>query len=305
MCKLAVCGALALALASALSPSVYAAALSDTPPSFRDELRSGGFGPELVVVPPGRFRMGCDRGEPGCTRERYPPRDVVIAAPFAMSKYEITFDDYDRLLHTKRRRHDEAHDQGWSRGRRPVINITWDEAVAYAAWLSAQTGRRYRLPSEAEWEYAARAGTTTKWPWGDAFQRGRANCADCGDAWDGERTAPVGSFPANAWGLHDMHGNVTEMLLDCLHVGYGDAPTDGSPQTVPGSGRVRTLGRLGKRGADGQCVYRVARGASWNAHYRWSMSSKRFMVTRGHYGAVFGIRVVRELGEGGVVRDDD
>ena len=147
---------------------------------------------------PGRFRMGCDRGEAGCTRERYPQRDVVIAAPFAMSKYEITFDDYDRLLHTKRRRHGEAHDQGWGRGRRPVINITWDEAVAYAAWLSAQTGRRYRLPSEAEWEYAARAGTTTKWPWGDAFQRDRANCADCGGAWDGERSAPVGSFPANA-----------------------------------------------------------------------------------------------------------
>ena len=185
-------GAFVLAgLALAASFSAHAAAFSDIPPSFRDDLRSGGLGPEMVVVPAGRFRMGCDRGEAGCTRERYPPREVVFAAPFAMSKYEITFDDYDRLLRTKRRRHGEAHDQGWGRGRRPVINVTWGEAVAYAAWLSAQTGMRYRLPSEAEWEYAARAGTTTEWPWGDMFQRGRANCANCGGSWQGKRTAPV------------------------------------------------------------------------------------------------------------------
>ena len=282
------------------APSAHATAASAATPSFRDELRSGGFGPELVVVPAGRFRMGCDRGEPGCTRERYPPREVVFAAPFAMSKHEITFDDYDRLLSAKRRRHGEAHDQGWGRGRRPVINVSWDEGVAYAAWLSAQTGRRYRLPSEAEWEYAARAGTTTKWPWGDAFQRGRANCAGCGGAWGGERTTPAGSFPPNPWGLHDMHGNVTEMLLDCFHIGYGDAPTDGSPQTAPGRGRMRNLGRIGKKGADGQCVYRVARGASWNADYPSSTSSTRFLAIRGQYGALHGIRIVRELGGGGM-----
>ena len=298
---LAARGAFVLAgLAHAPSPSADAATLLDTPRSFQDELRGGGLAPEMVVIPAGRFRMGCDRGEAGCTRERYPPREVVFAAQFAMSKHEITFDDYDRFLRTKPKRHGEADDQGWGRGRRPVINVTWDEAVAYAAWLSAQTGRQYRLPSEAEWEYAARAGTATKWPWGDRFQRGRANCADCGGRWQGMRTAPVGSFPPNAWGLHDMHGNVTEMLLDCLHKGYDDATTDGSAQTVPGAGRVRVLGRLGKTDADGECIHRVARGASWNGRYQSTVSSRRYAITRGHYGALYGIRVVRELGEGGM-----
>ena len=291
-------------LAIAALPSGGAVGKPDTPPSFRDELRGGGFAPEMVVIPAGRFRMGCDRGEPACTRERHPRREVVFAAPFAMSKHEITFDDYDRFLPTKRRRHGEADDHHWGRGRRPVINVTWDEAAAYAAWLSAQTGGRYRLPSEAEWEYAARAGTTTEWPWGDAFQPDRANCADCGGSWQGKRTAPVGSFPPNAWGLHDMHGNVTEMLLDCLHIGYDAAPTDGSAQTVPGSGRARVLGRLGKRGADGECVFRVARGASWNGRYAATVSSARYAVARGHYGALYGIRVVRESGEGGMDADD-
>ena len=300
-------GRIAFALAGlviAVAPSAHATAASGAPPSFRDELRSGGFGPELVVVPAGRFRMGCDRAEPDCTLERFPPREVVFAAPFAMSKHEITFDDYDRRLRAKRRRHGEAHDQGWGRGRRPVINVTWDEAVAYAAWLSAQTGRRYRLPSEAEWEYAARAGTTTKWPWGDTFQWGRANCARCGGAWEGDRTAPVGSFPPNPWGLHDMHGNVSEMLLDCLHIGYYDAPTDGAPQTAPGRGHVRNLGRIGKKGADGQCVYRMARGGSWNADYTSSTSSTRNVVIRREHGPLYGIRVVRELGEAGMAADD-
>lgn len=251
----------------------------------------------MIVIPAGRFRMGCDVGEPGCTGERYPPREVVFAAPFAMSKHEVTFDDYDRFLRTKHRRDGEAHDQGWGRGRRPVINVTWDEAVAYAAWLSAQTGARYRLPSETEWEYAARAGATTAWPWGDVFQRDRANCADCGGPWQGKRTAPVGSFPPNAWGLHDMHGNVAEMLLDCVHLGYEDTPTDGSPRTTPGSGRLRGLGRVGKRDADGACAFRSARGTAWN----WppTASSKRNLIIRGHYGALFGIRVARELRDNG------
>ena len=300
----AVRGAFALAgLVLAASPSAHAAAFSDTAPSFRDELRSGGLGPEMVVIPAGTFRMGCDRGEDGCTRERYPPREVVFAARFAMSKYEITFNDYDRFLRTKRRRHYEADDQGWGRGRRPVINVTWGEAVAYAAWLSAQTGRRYRLPSEAEWEYAARAGTTTKWPWGDEVQEDRANCANCGGRWQGERTAPVGSFPPNAWGLHDMHGNVSEILLDCLHLGYDDAPTDGSAQLVRGSGRLRGVGGVGKKHADGTCAFRIARGGSWA--YKSIGSTGRNVIIRGHYGALYGIRVVRELDEGGMAPDGD
>lgn len=291
--------AFALAGLALAPPPGHAGSLTNRPSSFRDELRSGGVGPTMVVIPAGRFRMGCDRGEAGCTGERYPPREVVFAVPFAMSKHEVTFDDYDRLFRTKTGRHGEAHDQGWGRGRRPVINVTWGEAVAYAAWLSAQTGARYRLPSEAEWEYAARAGTTTEWPWGNVFQRGRANCADCGGPWQGKSTAPVGSLPPNAWGLHDMHGNVAEMLLDCLHLGYENAPTDGSSLTAPGSGWLKGVGRVGKKGADGTCIYRVARGGNWNAPYTTIRSSTRYLITRGHYGALFGIRVVRDLGESG------
>ena len=193
----------------------------DTPQeTFRDVLRSGDRGPEMVVIPPGRFRMGCDRGtHPVCGRSERPAREVYIASSFAMSKHEVTFDDYDRYLKAKGGgRNDEAHDHGWGRGRRPVIHVTRTDVRAYAAWLSAQTGARYRLPSEAEWEYAARAGTETNWPWGDEFLLGRANCRECGSRWDGERTAPVGSFPPNLWGLHDMIGNVYEMLLDCAHL---------------------------------------------------------------------------------------
>ena len=275
-----------LSLAALASLSVEA--VPNGQRTFRDGLRSGDRGPEMVVIPAGRFRMGCDRGEPGCGLERMPSRVVVFAVPFAMSKYEITFDDYDRYLSAKGGgRAGEAHDQGWGRGRRPVINVTWKQAVAYAEWLSAQTGARYRLPSEAEWEYAARAGTTTEWPWGDELVPGRANCANCGSRWDGERTAPVGSFPPNRWGLHDMQGNVHEMLLDCVRYTYKKAPTDGSAQTKPGW--------LGERDEHGNCAMHVARGGCWDYPSRWTRSSARGYIERKTYGVWWGIRLVREL----------
>ena len=300
--QLAACAAFVFAgLVFAAPPSGGAAALPDAPLAFRDELRSGGFGPEMVVIPAGRFRMGCDRGEAGCPLGLYPSRKVVFATPFAMSKHEVTFDDYDRFLRvrpTKARRHDEADDQGWGRGRRPVINVTWNEAVAYAAWLSAQTGERYRLPSEAEWEYAARAGTTTKWPWGDKCEPGWGNYADCGAPWQNDRTAPVGTFPPNAWGLHDMQGNVNEMLFDCFSIGYRDAPTDGSARTVPGTGRVKGYGRMSRKNEDGECVFHSARGGSW-AYPPSPPSLRRGFIPHGYYGSLHGIRVARDLGDGG------
>ena len=270
----------------ALAP-LGAEAVPDGHRAFRDDLRSGGHGPEMVVIPAGRFRMGCDRGEPGCTRDRAPSRVVVFAAPFAMSKHEITFDDYDRYLSAKGGAGDgEAHDHGWGRGRRPVINVTWKQAVAYADWLTAQTGGRYRLPSEAEWEYAARAGTTTSWPWGDEPAPGRANCRDCGSRWGGERTAPAGSFPPNPWGLHDMQGNVYEMLLDCMRFTYKDAPTDGSaPET---DWHSETDWR-------GNCKMYAARGGGWGSTSSYLRSSTRGYIERRTYGVWWGIRLVREL----------
>ena len=119
-------------------------------------------------------------------------------------------------------------DEGWGRGRRPVINVSWDDATAYANWLSKKTGKPYRLLSGAEYEYATRAGTQTAYPWGDAVGTNNANCHSCGSQWDARQTAPVGSFPPNGFGLYDMVGNVREWTEDCYHDTYSDAPKDGS-----------------------------------------------------------------------------
>ena len=258
---------------------------------FRDALRSGGQGPEMVVIPPGRFRMGCDRGDrPRCYRHIRPAREVRFRAPFAMSQYEVTFEDYDRFLKAKGgARHDEALDRGWGRGRRPVIYVTRAYALEYAAWLSAETGARYRLPSEAEWEYAARAGTATRWPWGDEHMAGRANCSSCGSRWDGERTAPAGSFPANAWGLHDMTGNVYEMLLDCWHRDYKNLPADGTARTGPA--------RESEPDENGGCQRHATRGGAWLTTLHSTRSSYRVSVRTDQFGAFFGIRLVRELAD--------
>ena len=116
----------------------------------------------------------------------------------------------------------------WPYQQIQLINVSWYDAAAYAAWLSSQTGDRYRLPSEAEWEYAARAGTETVYSWGNDIGDNRANCDGCPSQWDEFKTAPVGSFAANAWGVHDMHGNVWEWVRDCWNRGYEGAPADGT-----------------------------------------------------------------------------
>ena len=175
-----------------------------------------------------------------------PQHTVAIAKPFAVSKFEVTFDEWDACVYgdcTPR-----VNDNGWGRGRRPVINVTWDDAHRYAAWLSKMTGKPYRLLSDAEWEYAARAGSNKRYSWGEEIGKGNANCNVCGSEWDNMQTAPVGSFAANQFGLHDMHGNVWEWVEDCLHRSYEGAPTDGLAWS-----------------AGGECPRRVIRGGSW--HY--------------------------------------
>ena len=178
---------------------------------FRDALKSGGEGPQMVVLPTGSFQMGSPATETGRWNNEGPVRTVTISRRIAMGRYEVTFADYDRFAEAKffTRRPD---DEGWGRGRRPVINVSQKDAKAYAAWLSAQTGKTYRLPSESEWEYAARAGTRTLYSWGDEIGVNRANCRGCGSEWDDEQTAPVGRFTANAFGLYDLHGNVWEWV---------------------------------------------------------------------------------------------
>ena len=207
--------------------------------------------PEMVVVPAGTFRMGCVSGQ-DCFDNELPVHEVRVPS-FALGRYEVLFEEYGRFVTATGR--EGPRDEGWGRGGRPVINVSWDDATAYAEWLSAETGQWYRLLSEAEWEYAARAGTTTAYSWGNDLGQNRANCIGCGSRWDNEQTAPTGSFAANAWGLYDVHGNVWELVEDCWQDSYARAPADGSAWT---------------RGGD--CGRRVLRGGSWFT-YPWDLRS--------------------------------
>jgi len=205
--------------------------------------------PEMVVVPAGEFTMGSPPNEKGRHNSEGPregpQHTVVVAKAFAVSKYELTFDDWDACV-AYGGCDPRVSDSGYGRGRQPVINVTWDDAKRYVAWLSRMTGKPYRLLSEAEWEYAARAGTQTAYSWGDEIGKNNANCNGCGSQWDKRQPAPVGSFTPNAFGLYDLHGNVWEWVEDCVHRDYNGAPKDGSAWT-----------------ADGDCSRRVFRGGSW------------------------------------------
>ena len=201
--------------------------------------------PEMVVVPPGEFWMGSRDGE-GSTSE-YPRHKVRIDRPFAVGKFEITWDDWQACVDTRGCDGRPTGDFDLGKGRRPVINVSWDQAKAYVAWLSRMTGKPYRLLSEAEWEYAARGVTSADaphppYPWGDNASHEYANYGMdqcCGGKIEGRDewlyTAPVGQFPANAFGLHDMHGNVWEWVEDPWHDNYrGSPPTNGSAWTEGG-----------------------------------------------------------------------
>ena len=229
--------------------------------------------PEMVVVPAGTFRMGCVSGQ-DCFNDELPVHEVRVPS-FALGRYEVLFEEYDRFVAATGR--ESPRDEGWGRGGRPVINVSWEDATAYAEWLSAETGQWYRLPSEAEWEYAARAGTTTAYSWGNDIGQNRANCFGCGSRWDRE-TAPTGSFAANAWDLHDMRGNVWEWVEDCWHNSYARAPPDGSAWT---------------RGGD--CGRRVLRGGSWLDDPWFLRSANRSGVDIGARNDHVGFRLARTL----------
>ena len=252
---------------------------------FRDTLRSGGQGPAMVVLPTGCFHMGDLDGD-GRDHE-WPARTVTISRPIAMGKYPVTFGEYDRFVDDRSsgslqtlsgNKPERPDDCGWGRGDRPVIHVSWEDARAYAAWLGEQTGQRYRLPSEAEWEYAARAGTETRYSWGEEIGRNRANCDGCGSEWDGRQTAPVGRFEPNAFGLYDLHGNVDEWVEDCWHDNYEGAPSDGSAWTSGGDGDLR-----------------VVRGGSWYFYPRNLRAASRYRNRPSHRDNSYGFRLVRDL----------
>jgi formylglycine-generating enzyme required for sulfatase activity len=193
--------------------------------------RDAPFAPELVVVPAGEFMMGSRDDEEGGDEHERPRHRVTIARSFAIGRYPVTFEEYVRFCVAKQRK--KPDDQGWGRKRRPVINVSWDDAQAYIAWLSQKTGKVYRLPSEAEWEYACRAGTTTRYSFGDVITPENANYADSGLG----RTSEVGASPANGWGLQDTHGNAWEWVDDDWHENYRGAPNDGSAWKDAKAGR--------------------------------------------------------------------
>jgi formylglycine-generating enzyme required for sulfatase activity len=202
--------------------------------------------PDMVVVPAGSFAMGSPATDAARKPNEVPQHTVAFANAFAVSKFEVTFADWDACA-AHGTCNPQVSDGGFGRRQQPVVNVTWRDAARYVAWLSAITGKPYRLLTEAEYEYAARAGTTTVYPWGDTIGTGNTNCAGCGTQWDGKQPAPVGSFSANTFGLFDMIGNVWEWVADCAHTDYSGAPLDGSAWLDSGG-----------------CTSHVARGGSWN-----------------------------------------
>ena len=232
--------------------------------------RDGDDCPEMVVIPAGEFMMGSPDSEEGRSRDEGPQHKVTVARPFALGRYALTVAEFGRFVAANgyKTEAEQNPSEGirvwdgskwvWSNGKswrdpgfaqaenHPVVGVSWNDVVAYVKWLSEKTGEPYRLPSEAEWEYAARAGTTTRYPWGDDPGKNRANFFNSGSQWSGKQTAPVASFEPNAFGLYDMIGNVWEWLQDCWNDSYKGAPTEGSAWE------------------SGNCGLRVVRGGSWN-----------------------------------------
>jgi formylglycine-generating enzyme required for sulfatase activity len=234
--------------------------------------------PEMVVVPAGSFTMG------GPNNAEQPQHTVTFARPFAVSKYEVTFADWDACVQGGGCKGYRPNDLGWKpRGAHPVINVNWNDAQAYVIWLSQVTGKTYRLLTEAEYEYAARGGTTTAYPWGDDIKfngKAMANCDGCGSKWDNIKTAPVGSFAPNKFGLYDMVGNVFEWTEDCAHHSYSSAPADGSAW-------------LEANGGD--CSIRILRGGCWINSPVYLRTANRDGGSSGSRDGDIGFRIARTL----------
>ena len=238
--------------------------------------------PEMVAIPGGSFSMGAGAGERGAQAAEQPQHRVGIAASLAVGKFEITFDEWEACALEGGCGGHRPQDSGWGRGRRPVIYVSWDDAKAYIAWLRQRTGKAYRLLSEAEWEYAARGGTTTRFSLGDAITTAQASFDASSAAGVGRRgsyegkTSEVGAFPPNPFGLHDVHGNVAEWVEDCWNQSHAGAPDDGSP-----------------RGGD--CKRRVLKGGAWYYEPDFLRSAARVSYAKTVRLNIAGFRVARPL----------
>ena len=223
----------------------------------------------MIVLPKGQFVMGSLQGEGGHQNNESPQHTVQITYAFAVGKYPVTFDQWDACVKDGGSKYSPS-DSGWGRGNRPVISVSWDDIQLYLRWLSKVTGNTYRLLSEAEWEYAARAGSQTAYSTEDDVGR---------YAWfdktAGGKTHAVGEKLPNAFGLYDMHGNVLEWTKDCWNGNYSGAPTDGSAWTA------------------GDCSLRVARGGSWYNLHQFMRSAHRFRNPPAFRSNNYGFRVTR------------
>ena len=231
--------------------------------------------PSMVVVPAGSFMMGSPENEPGHLSNEGPQRRVAIARPFAVGKFEVTFGEFNACA-----AHGGCKDivSGLDRGRSPKSYVSWEDGKRYVAWIAKVTGKPYRLLTEAEWEYAARAGKQTAYSWGDEIGAGNARCAGCGTPY--AYNYMVGQLAPNEFGLYDMHGSVWEWVEDCYHDNYSGAPTDGSAWTTGGG-----------------CGYRVARGGSYK-----DVPDRNRSATRNSYPTdseyhILGFRVGRTLNQ--------
>jgi len=243
--------------------------------------------PEMVVVPAGEFLMGSPDSEKGRGKDEGPQHKVAFAQPFAVGKFEVTFAQWDACQSEGGCAH-KPGDETWGRAKRPVINVSWDDAKQFVAWLAKKTGKPYRLLTEAEWEYAARAQTKipdTSLPFstGATINYKQANY-DANFTYNKgpqgvyrQKTLDVGSLPRNAFGLHDMHGNVWEWVEDCYKDSYEGAPADGAA--------VKAV----------DCSLRILRGGAWNYYPRLLRSAYRYATVPGIRTENAGFRVARAM----------
>jgi formylglycine-generating enzyme required for sulfatase activity len=227
--------------------------------------------PVLLSLPAGSFTMGSNGGDPS---ER-PPHDVAVRKPFAIGKYEVTVEQWTACVDAGGCA--PVATLGAAAKNQPARDLSWDDAQRYVKWLATTTGKPYRLPSEAEWEYAARGGTSTRYWWGEQMRTGNANCKGCGDPWQQDAPATVGSFAANPFGLHDINGSVWEWVGDCWHSSYKGAPADGAVWD------------------EANCRVRVIRGGSWREGADYMLSSTRFKYDASVRFSQNGFRVARDL----------
>jgi formylglycine-generating enzyme required for sulfatase activity len=235
---------------------------------FRDPLTAGGEGPLMVALPAGRFLMGS--GLLGEAQDEGPVREVVLRA-FALSAHEVTRAEWNRFAQNR-----GLPAQGGA-PELPASGVSWEAALAYARWLATASGQPYRLPTEAEWEYAARAGSPGLYGWGNTPGSGKAWCVACSPDLDPVGPTRVGQFDANGFGLFDTAGNVAEWVQDCYRPGYEGAPTDGSAVE------------------DAACTRRVHRGGGWSSPSRHLRITRRAHAPPTATDPAVGIRVARDL----------